>query len=123
MWRGGDATAEMKVYITTTVNLGDKSAGCIAIAVGRETVERFGAEFPEAAWFLKFGTYVDNATAGADTMARLKKLSSEMEAVARQGGFEFKETLMSGDKEKDDGEPHKVLGLIWETEKDRLRVP
>jgi hypothetical protein len=32
-------------------------------------------------------------------MARLKKLSSEMEAVARRGGFEFKETLMSGDKE------------------------
>ncbi len=42
--------------------------------------------------------------------------------MARQGGFEFKETLMSGDKEKGDGEPHKVLGLMWETEKDRLRV-
>jgi hypothetical protein len=35
-------------------------------------------------------------------MARLRELSSEMETVARQGGFEFKETLMSGDKEKDD---------------------
>jgi hypothetical protein len=35
--------------------------------------------------------------------------------VTQQGGFEFKETLMSGDKEK-------VLGLIWETEADRLRV-
>ncbi len=55
-------------------------------------------------------------------MARLRELSLEMEAVARQGGFEFKETLMSGDKEKDDGEPHKVLGLIWETEEDRLKV-
>ncbi len=122
MWRGGDATAEMKVYITTTVNFGDKPAGCIAIAAARETAEKFGAKFPEAAWFLKFRTYVDDATAGADTMARLEELSSEMEAAARQGGFEFKETLMSGDKEKDDGEPHKVLGLIWETEEDRLRV-
>jgi hypothetical protein len=122
MWRGGDATAEMKVYITTTVNFRDKPAGCIAIAAARETAERFGGKFPKAAWFLKFRTYMDAATAGADTMARLKRLSSEMEAVARQGGFEFKETLMSGDKEKDDSEPHKVLGLIWETEKDRLRV-
>jgi hypothetical protein len=112
----------MKVYITTTVNFGDKPEGCIAIAAARETAEKFGAEFPEAAWFLKFRTYVDDVTAGADTMARLKELSSEMEAVARQGGFEFKETLMSGDKEKDDGEPHKVLGLIWETEEDRLKV-
>jgi hypothetical protein len=42
-----------------------------------------------------------------------------MEAVAKRGGFEFKETLMS---EEADGEPHKVLGLIWETEADRLRV-
>ena len=122
MWRGGDGSAEMKVYITTTVNFGDKPAGCIAIAAARETADRFGAEFPEAAWFLKFQTYVDDATAGADTMARLKELSSEMETVARQGGFEFKETLMSGDKEKEDGEPHKVLGLIWRTEEDTLKV-
>jgi hypothetical protein len=27
MWRGGDTTAEMKVYVTTTVNFGDKPAG------------------------------------------------------------------------------------------------
>ena len=29
---------------------------------------------------------------------------------------------MSGDKEGEDGEPRKVLGLIWETEADRLKV-
>jgi hypothetical protein len=45
-----------------------------------------------------------------------------MEAMAKGGGFEFKETLMSGNKENANGEPHKVLGLIWETEADRLRV-
>ncbi len=37
MWRGGDTSTEMKVYITTTVNFGDKPAGCIAIATARET--------------------------------------------------------------------------------------
>ncbi len=46
----------------------------------------------------------------------------EMEAVAKRGGFKFKETLMSGDKEDENGEPRKVLGLIWETEADRLKV-
>jgi transposase InsO family protein len=45
-----------------------------------------------------------------------------METVAKRGGFEFKETLMSGDKEDESGEPRKVLGLIWETETDRLKV-
>jgi hypothetical protein len=71
----------------------------------------------EAKWFLKYRTY-----AGADCMEHLLALSEEMEVVAKQGSFEFKETLMCGDKENADGEPHKVLGLIWETEADPLRV-
>ena len=65
---------------------------------------------------------MDDATAGADSINRLEDLSGEMEVVAKRGGFEFKETLMSGDKEDENGEQHKVLGLIWETEADRLRV-
>jgi hypothetical protein len=122
MWRGGDTSAEMKVYVTTTVNFGDMPAGCIAIAAARETASMNEDVFREAAWFLKNRTYVDDATAGADSMERLRTLSEELEAVAKRGSFEFKETLMSGDKENADGEPHKVLGLIWETEADRLRV-
>jgi hypothetical protein len=122
MWRGGDTSAEMKVYTTTTVNFGDKPAGCIAIAAARETAAMDEGEFREAAWFLQNRTYVDDATAGADSMDRLETLSGEMEAVAKRGGFEFKETLMSEDKEDENGEPRKVLGLIWETEADRLKV-
>jgi hypothetical protein len=121
MWRGGDTSAEMKVYITTTVNR-DKPAGCIAIAAARETAAMDEGEFKEAGWFLQNRTYVDDATAGADSMDRLKALSGEMEAVAERGGFEFRETLMSGDKEDENGEPRKVLGLIWETEADCLKV-
>jgi hypothetical protein len=122
MWRGGDTSAEMKVYITTTVNFGDKPAGCIAIAAARETAAMDEGKFREAAWFLQNRTYVDDTTAGADSMERLEALSGEMEAVAKRGGLEFKETLMSGDKEDESGEPRKVLGLIWETEADRLKV-
>jgi hypothetical protein len=73
-------------------------------------------------WFPKNRTFVDDAMVGADSMERLQTLSEEMEAVAKQGGFEFKETLMSGDKESADGKLHKVLGLICETETDRQRV-
>ncbi len=115
MWRGGDTSAEMKVYITKTVNFGDKPAGCITIAAARETAAMDEGEFREAAWFLQNRTYVDDATAGADSMERLKTLSGVLEAVAKRGGFEFKETLMSGDEEDASGDPHKVLGLIWET--------
>jgi hypothetical protein len=55
-------------------------------------------------------------------MEHFQTLSKEMEVVAKQGSFEFKETLMCRDKESADGELHKVLGLIWETEADRLGV-
>jgi hypothetical protein len=83
----------------------------MAIAAARETAALDRGEFREAAWFLQNRTYVDDATAGADSKERLIALFKEMEAVAKGGGFEFKETLMSGDKESEDGEPRKVLGV------------
>ncbi len=49
MWRGGDRSPKMKVYITTTVNFGDKPAGCIAIAAARETAAMDEGEYREAA--------------------------------------------------------------------------
>jgi hypothetical protein len=111
LWRGGDMSADMKVYITTTVNFGDKPAGCIAIAAERETAERFCRMHLEAAWFLKYRTYVDDATAGTDSMEHLQALSEEKEVVAKQGSFEFKETLMSGDKEKTVAGPSPKLDI------------
>jgi hypothetical protein len=107
---------------TTTVNFGDRPAGCIAIAAMRETAEKFGGELPEASWFLKYRSYVNDAVAGTETLERLKVLSKKLEEVAFRGGFQFKETLMSRDKATDPSEPRKVLGLVWETQQDRLRV-
>ncbi len=60
--------------------------------------------------------------AGANTPDRLRGLSAELVAVAARGGFQFKETLMSGDAAADPSEPRKVLGLVWETQEDKLKV-
>jgi hypothetical protein len=76
LWRGGDTTADMKVYITTTVNFGDNPPGCIAIAAARETPVWFGSEYLDAAWFLQYRMYMDDTTAGAYSMERLKTFSS-----------------------------------------------
>jgi hypothetical protein len=83
------------------VNFGDHPAGCIAIAAMRETSERYGGDLPEAAWFLQYQTYVDDAVAGANSLDRLKELLAELEMVAARGGFQFIETLMSGDAAAD----------------------
>ena len=119
IWRDGDLEAKPRVFITTTVNFGDRPAGCIAIAAIRETAERFGNGSP-AAWFLKNRTYVDDCIAGANSAAQLMQISDELEKIVEKGGFIFKETHKTGDPDSD--VQLKVLGLIWNTERDTLRV-
>jgi hypothetical protein len=122
LWRDCDSSKEMRVYVTTTVNFGDRPAGCIAIAALRETAERYGADLPTAAWYLKYRTYVDDAVAGSDTREGMIELSGDLETLAGRGGFQFKGTLMTGDTAVDPSEPRKVLGLIWERFEDKLQV-
>jgi hypothetical protein len=55
--RGGN-----EMHVTTTVNVGVKPAVCITIVAARETDERFGGGYPEAACFLTHRAYVDDAT-------------------------------------------------------------
>ena len=71
VWRGGDPEAKPKIYCTTTVNFGDKPAGCIAIAAIKETAEMFGGQ--SKAYFLKHRTYVDDCTASSDSRSGLQK--------------------------------------------------
>ena len=70
VWWDGNEKAEPKINVTTTVNFGDKPAGCIAIAAVRETAEMFGRD-SEAAWFLKNRTYVDDCVAGSNSLPGL----------------------------------------------------
>ncbi|OBQ32859.1 MAG: hypothetical protein AN484_27625, partial [Aphanizomenon flos-aquae WA102] len=64
LWRDGDTSREPDVYVTTTVNFGDKPAGCVAIAALRMTAAKYGDKYPDAQYFLQYRTYVDDATAG-----------------------------------------------------------
>jgi hypothetical protein len=93
LWRFGNGKVEPTIFVTTRVNYGDKPAGCIAMAVVRETTERFG----EGIW-------------------------KDMEDILENGGFRFKETVMTGDPLGEAGELTKVLGLRWGTEQDEICV-
>ncbi len=120
IWCGGKLNRDPDVYMTTTVNFGDKPAGCMAIAATREMPRMFGSGKDDTAWFFTARTYVDDATARVNTLNELLKLSKEMEDIAACSGFTFKETMMSGDPVEDPSNPKKVLGLIWDTAVDRL---
>jgi hypothetical protein len=100
------------------VNHGDRPAGCIAKAAVQETAERFGKGREEAAWFLKNQADVDDTTGGASDKENVMHVSTDMENIIGNGGFQFKETVMSGDLLDEKRELRKVLGLRLNTEKD-----
>jgi hypothetical protein len=122
LWRFGDKSKESTIFVTTRVNYGDRPAGCIAIAAVRETADRFGEGKETASWFLKNRTYVDDATGGASSTEKARQVSQDMEDILENGGFRFKETVMSGDLLEKGGELRKVLGLRWDTQEDKICV-
>jgi hypothetical protein len=122
LWRFGDKSKEPTIFVTTRVNYGDRPAGFIAIAAVRETADRFGKGRETAAWFLKNRTYMDDATGGANSAEAARRVSQDMEDILENGGFRFKETVMSGDPLGEGGELRKVLGLRWDTQKDEICV-
>ncbi len=67
------------MYVIITANFGEKPAGCIAIVAINKKVRLFGGMKNDGIWFLTKRTKVDDATAGADTLEELHKLSREME--------------------------------------------
>jgi hypothetical protein len=120
LWRFGDRAKEPTIFVTTRVNYGDRPAGCIAIAAVGETAARFGKGKETAAWFIRNRTYVDDATGGASSTEAARRLSQDMEDILENGGFRFKETVMSGDPLGEGEELRKVLGLRWDTQKDEI---
>jgi hypothetical protein len=120
LWRFGDKSKEPTIFVTTRGNYGDRPAGCIAIAAVWETADRFGKGRETAAWFLKNRTYVDDATGGASSAEKARQVSQDMEDILENGGFRFKETVMSGDPLEKGGELRKVLGLRWDTQEDKI---
>ena len=59
---------------------------------------------------------VDDVASGAETREWAEEISKNMEVIIAKGGFKFKKAVMLGDK----GEPMKVLGTGWDTERDTL---
>jgi len=55
-----------------------------------------GREWSIPHGFLMRQTYVDRTTAGVNTEEDLVRIYRELEKIAANGGFSFKETLMSG---------------------------
>ncbi len=83
-----------------------------------EKKTKFELPQPSAAVKIARCTYVDDFLGGSNK-GKARALINEVEGIIKNGTFSFKTAVYSGDKV----EPTKVLGLIWDSAKDRLYVP
>ncbi len=122
LWRDGDESRAPSVYVTTTVNFGDKPAGCVAQTAVRETARLYRHIDEEAAELILTSTFCDDTLGGGENQEAAVKVSNHMDQIVAMGGFKYKDTVMSGDRRPEDTEKRKVLGLCWDEEKDTLSV-
>ena len=120
IWRWGKTDAEPEIYKTTTVNFGDRPAGCVAQVALRKTARIYKEVHPLAAEVIENDTYSDDTASGGDTKEEVIDIVHGMDDIVSMGGFRYKDVIMSGDVTE--GEPRKVLGIGWNTEKDSLFV-
>ena len=124
LWRDFDVKRSPDVYVFQRVTFGDRPAGCLAVIALQQTADMFSAISPEAARILKQDSYMDDIVSGSDSVENAHELISDIKAIASQGGFTFKEFVMSGNSVQSQGSSdHKlerVLGHLWSPSDDTL---
>ena len=119
LWRNMDKSRVPDIYKINRVSFGDRPAGTIAILALRKTAELFGHTYAEAANIIKNDSYVDDIIFSTNQNSKADSLRNEIDFILREGGFEIKEWIMSGQRlynsELGTYEDHeeKVLGIVW----------
>ena len=109
LWRDGDSNQRPNVYVTTTVNFGDKPAGCVAQTAVRETAKLYRQIDETEADLIVSATFCDDTLSGGSSRERAEEISRNMDQIVAMGGFTYKETVMSGDH----NESGKREGRCW----------
>ena len=143
LWRNLDSSREPDVYVMTVVCMGDKPAGAIATEAIYMTADRFGGDDPEAASLIHNSTYVDDFLDSVDSVEMALDLGKRVEVMLSKGGFKIKCWQFSGMENsisnlaessfdgneliqesllKGEGSITKVLGTVWDTVSDSLKM-
>lgn len=126
----------LKEYQITVVIYGLTSSLHAAVRTMIQCAKQYEAQYPHAAEIIQKCFYVDDASFGEETEARLKTLCKEVEWVLKQGGFELSkwasnsrevESYMRADISEDVElgkavDLTKVLGLRWLKKSDEIAI-
>lgn len=124
----------MREYELCTVTYGVSSAPFLAIRCLRQLDQDDGPDFPLAKNILVSATYVDDIFVGADSIAAILNVQSQINGLLVRGGFELKkwasncapvlQSIAPEDRatgplfEPKNEQAVKVLGIHWDTNQD-----
>ena len=123
LWRDLDSSRPPDHYVLNSVTFGDRPIGVIATLALRQTVHKFGSEFPEVKDMIMDNTYVDDILHSTDSVDRAFNLIRDTEEILSLGSFHVKYWVISGCYESHDvnvmeSNCEKILGLKWKPKED-----
>ena len=142
LWRDLDEEREPDTYVMTSVNMGDRPSGTIAMIALRKTAEMSKYECPRACETILSNSYMDDIPDSIDTVEEAKEVMNEIDEVLGKGGFKVKEWIYSGSVQKSTtfvdhneqravqlftgssivfNDTERVLGLGWDPGSDMVR--
>ena len=96
LWRDLEDEREPDTYVMTSVNMGDRPSGTIAMIVLRKTAEMSKNEFPQACQTIISNSYMDDIMDSVDLVDAASKVMGEIDEVLDKGDFKIIEWTCSG---------------------------
>ena len=96
LWRDLEDEREPNTYVMTSVNMGNRPSGAIAIIVLRETAEMSKDEFPQACQTIISNCYMDAIMDSVAFVDEARRVMGEVDEVLDKGSFKIKEWICSG---------------------------
>ena len=137
LWRNMQTDRKPDEYIKTVLTFGDKPAPAMAQTALRKTAEEGKKMYPEAVKTIKENSYMDDICESLRSPEEAQKLTKEMDVVLKNGGFSVKgwvsnrnlndeqvQPKESGEEKDENAEEkvEKVLGIMWNHERDTMTV-
>ena len=126
---------KLKTFAMTRLVMGNKPSSNISIVAVKETavLEDYQEKYPVAYQALTYDSYVDNVFLTAPDLTTLSAGIKEIEMVSAEGGFKYKEWIISGQNIPEqivtvklpdaiDLEEEKALGVFWDVKNDEFYV-
>ena len=99
LWRDLEER-EPDTYAMTSVNMGDRPSGTIAMIALCKTAEMSKGKAAQACETIISNSYMDDIMDSVDSLRKAVKLTGEIDEVLDKGGFRIKEWTYSGKRQE-----------------------